>query len=139
MLRKVGHELGLTKRTETELTDILEAEGKVRRKSLEVETFIFSDLSGSYPRALDHVGRCEKHYVLIETTPSAEDSPRTFELCGQDWYDSLNEGDLVQIFYRDQYQKTTDYAPPEFSSRQQLGEPELVGYSIEKITVLPSR
>ena len=106
MLKQLGHKLGLTKETRTELSDIFCEEGIITSDHYWEEELNKNGMPKVYADDDLYVGIIgEKTRFKIE-----------HEILGD-----IKIGDKVKISYREEFGRVFDYIPPNFDQKQDVG------------------
>jgi len=133
-LKKILWGVGLTKKTRTELSDVLYESARVIDKNhTEIDNLPFDFIANmiSFGSALS--GDVETNYTAY--TIDFLGQPASFNIVNKGLFESFKIGDNVNLGYRQIYSVTCDYVPPNFEKKVELSK-TLSGYqfvSAEKI------
>lgn len=126
-LRKLGWNLGLTRETIEELSDILYETATVVSKDHE-EGEVYSWLWGSVNPALGFLWAEDEEYNI-----SFRGERTSFDLDDEKLFKAFKTGETVKLGYTEVYELTYDYIPPAFDRKQFLGK-RLKGYRFVNAT-----
>lgn len=114
VLRKIGWKLGLTEEKRTEVSKVLYEEGGVTAKNYQLEDDWLGFALGV--AMLAPVPRFNDEYNI-----SFRGQKTSFNIDNKMLFEEFNVGDKVRIGFREKYDIISDYVPPNFKQKQQIG------------------